>query len=670
MKMNDCHKTRILLITILFLFVFGMQTTCLAKPEPENDKIALDYKDINLTDLIKTISELTGRNFIYDDQIRGKVTIISPESMTKEEAYQLFLSVLSVKGYTLVQSNKANKIVPIKNAKQSNLSTSSRAQGDNYVTQLIRLKHADAQVLATAALSPLIPKTSNLSVYEPTNTLILTDSAANINRLIEIIADLDIPTGLDHLEVFHLDQADAETVAKLANTLFNNKTQTRKTKAAVAAQKGQVIAYQRTNSLLAMASADEITLLRDLIKAIDIPSAQDRSDINVYYLKNADAEDLAKSLNEIMANSKRTAPKQAKNQIEPLAISAVTSTNSLLISASPKEYAQLKKVIEKLDIQRLQVYVEALILELSMDATRELGVSLQGAASIDGQSVILGTSNLNSGSVGLSDFASTEDSGVPNLLAKTVKGLMLGGLFNPITTIAPDGSTVTVPALSALIQLSQTSGDVNILSAPRLLTSDNKEAQIVIGSNVPIITNRLTDTSNPNSQSVSVERQDVALTLRFTPQITEGDLVQLDIFQEITDISSNTVGNVNEVGPTLTKRQLSNTVLAEDGKTVTLGGLIGTSIKKNEFKVPVLGDIPLLGRLFRSNGVTKEKTNLLVFITPKIIHNAKEMEAITRRARATSQAMQTEEMLDEINTNPFMLDVFEDNLREGSATHE
>ncbi len=187
---------------------------------------------------------------------------------------------------------------------------------------------------------------------------------------------------------------------------------------------------------------------------------------------------------------------------------------------------------------------------------------------------------------------------------------------------------------------------------------------------MPIITNRLTDTSNPNSQSVSVERQDVALTLRFTPQITEGDLVQLDIFQEITDISSNTVGNVNEVGPTLTKRQLSNTVLAEDGKTVTLGGLIGTSIKKNEFKVPVLGDIPILGRLFRSNGVTKEKTNLLVFITPKIIHNAKEMEAITRRARATSQAMQTEEMLDEINTNPFMLDVFEDNLREGSATHE
>lgn len=541
MKMHDCHKTRILLIILLLLFVFGMQTTCLAKPEPENDKIALDYKDIDLTDLIKTISELTGRNFIYDEQIRGKVTITSPESMSKEEAYQLFLSVLNVKGYTLVQSNKVNKIVPIKEATQSNLSTSSRAQGDNYVTQLVRLKHADAQTLATAALVPLIPKTSNLSVYEPTNTLILTDSAANINRLIEIIKDLDIPTGLDDLEVFHLRQADAETVADLANTLFNDKPNTRKAKNTVSAQKGQVIAYQRTNSLLAIASVDEIDLLRNLIKAIDIPSIQDRSDINVYYLKHADAEDLAKSLNEIMANSKQVAAQKAKNQTSPLAISAVPSTNSLLISASPKEYAQLKQVIAKLDIQRLQVYVEALILELSMNATRELGVSLQGAASIDGQSVILGTSNLNSGSVGLSDFSSAGDSGVPNLLAKTVKGLMIGGLFNPITTIAPDGSELTVPALSALIQLSQTSDDVNILSAPRLLTSDNKEAQIIIGSNVPIITNRLTDTSNPNSQSVSIERQDVALTLRFTPQITEGDQVQLDIFQEITDISSNTV---------------------------------------------------------------------------------------------------------------------------------
>ncbi len=229
---------------------------------------------------------------------------------------------------------------------------------------------------------------------------------------------------------------------------------------------------------------------------------------------------------------------------------------------------------------------------------------------------------------------------------------------------------MTVPALSALIQLSQTSDDVNILSAPRLLTSDNKEAQIIIGSNVPIITNRLTDTSNPNSQSVSIERQDVALTLRFTPQITEGDQVQLDIFQEITDISSNTVGNVNEVGPTLTKRQLSNTVLAEDGKTVTLGGLIGTNIKKNDFKVPLLGDIPILGRLFRSNGVTRQKTNLLVFITPKIIHNAQEMEAITRRSQATSQAMQTQEMQEEIDMNPFMIDILGSGSRKDPVRHE
>lgn len=656
MTMNYCNK---FLLLALCLLILVLPTTGTAKTDGSNDKIALDYKDVELTELIKTVSELTGRNFIYDEQVKGKVTIISPESMSQEEAYQLFLSVLSVKGYTLVQSDKVNKIVPIKDAKESNLPTSSLAQGDNYVTQLLRLEYADAQTLATAALLPLIPKTSNLSVYEPTNTLILTDSAANIGRLLAIIKNLDIPTGLDQLEVFTLQQADAETVAQIATALFNNQPATPAKRGKSSPQTGKVMAYPRTNTLLAIASADEIELLRNLVAAIDIPSSQNRSNINVYKLKNADAEDLAKSLNEIMANVKRAQPKENKAAIEPLAITAVTSSNSLLISASPEEFAQLKQVIEQLDIQRLQVYVEALILELSMDATRELGISLQGAADIDGQSVILGTGNLNTGSVGLSDFAPVADGSIPSLLTQTVEGLMLGGLFNPITTIGPDGSTVTVPAISALIQLSQTSGDVNILSAPRLLTSDNKEAEIIIGSNVPIITNRLTDTSNPSSQSVSVERKDVALTLRFTPQITEGDLVQLDIFQEITDIAQTAIGNINEVGPTLTKRQLRNTVLAEDGKTVTLGGLIGTNVQKSEFKVPLFGDIPLLGRLFRSSGVTTSKTNLLVFITPKIIHNASEMAEITRRSKKVSQSMQTNELKSALDIPPLLIDNME-----------
>lgn len=654
MKPYYCQKLLTFFILTLLLCAPSFSTICLAQTGRENNQIALDYKDVELTDLIKTISELTGRNFVFDERVRGKVTIISPEPMSEEEAYQLFLTVLSVKGFTLVQSDKVNKIVPVQDAKQSNLPTSGKSQGENYITQLVRLEYADAQTLSSTVLLPLISKTSNLSIYEPTNTLILTDSAVNVSRLLTIIKKLDVPTGLDQLEVFSLKQANAEEIAKIANALFNNQPSPRKTRSAnTTPQAGQVIAYPRTNTLLAIASADEISLLRNLLKALDTPGSKTRSNINVYPLKNADAEVLAKTLNEIMAGAKkRASAKQSEKDgqaLESLAITADKPTNSLLISAEPEDFALIKGVIEKLDIRRNQVYVEALILELSMDATRELGVALQGAVDVGGQSVVLGTSNLNNSAVGLSgsdtvglgSFLPTGESTVPSLLTQSVKGMMLGGLFNPITITGPDGNKMTVPAISALIQLSQTSKDVNVLSAPRLLTSDNEEAEIIVGSNVPIITSRLTDTGSSGlAQSVTVERKDVALTLRFTPQVIEGNLVRLNVFQEITGVASEN----DSTGPTLTKRQLRNTVLANDGKTVVLGGLIDTNVQKTEYKVPLLGDIPLLGHLFRSKGTKTEKKNLLVFITPQIIHNASEMAEITLREQATGQRLQSEEL--------------------------
>jgi general secretion pathway protein D len=655
------YLSRIFLLTAL-LTVLGIAPFAYSSParaaEPHTG-ISLDFKDVELSDLIKTISEFTGQNFVYDERVRGKVTIISPDSMSKDEAYQLFMTVLNVKGFTLVETGSVNKIIPLQDAKQNNLPVSDAIRGENYVTRLIRLNYADAQILSSTVLLPLIPKTSNLTVYEPTNTLILTDSAANIDRLIEIISKLDLPSALDHLEVFTLKEASADEIAQIANTLMNKQNNPRRKRAVMggASQPGQVLAYPRTNTLLAIASEDELNLVRSLIETLDIPGEKSRSNINVYYLKNADAETLAKTLNEIMTGTK-TATAAASKQpgavpTGPMVITSDKPTNSLLISAGPEQFAEIKQVIELLDIQRNQVYVEALILELSMEATRAIGASLQGGAAFGNDNLTLGTSNLNTGSVGLSDFAAT--TGTIPLLAKTVQGLMLGGLFNPITTIGPDGTTITVPAISALIQLSQTSKDINILSAPRLLTSDNEEAEIIVGSNVPIITNRLTDTSNTSAQSVSIERKDVALTLRFTPQVTEGNLVRLNVYQEITAIAGTQVGNVNDVGPTFTKRQLRNTVLAEDGKTVVLGGLIGTNVQKVESKVPLLGDIPFLGRLFRSTGTTSEKTNLLVFITPRVIHNATEMSEVTRRAQITGQELQTQSLRDSVSQKTLLI---------------
>ena len=657
MIMSYCRKLTLLVLLICVISAIALSNISLAQAEQGGSNISLDFKDVELSDLIKTVAEMTGRNFVYDERVRGKVTIISPDTMSADEAYQLFLTVLNVKGFTLIKSGSVNKIVPLQNAKQNNLPVSDRQNGENYVTRLIQLEYADAQIISSTVLRPLIPKTSNLTVYSPSNTLILTDSAANIDRLVKIIKILDIPSSLDQLEVFSLKQADAEEIAQIANSLFNKQTTPQRKKVASAAQSGQVIAYPRTNTLLAIASEDELNLLRSLIATLDIPGEQTRSNINVYYLKNADSETLAKTLNEIMTGIKPAAARAktpGKAPTGPVVITADKPTNALLISAAPDQFALLKQVIEKLDIRRNQVYVEALILELSMGATREIGASLQGAVGIGDQSAVIGTSNLNNSSVGkgtsdpvgLGSFVPVTGSTLPSLLTQSVQGLMLGGLFSPITTTGPDGAEITVPAISALLQLSQTSDDVNVLSAPRLLTSDNEEAEIIVGSNVPIITSRLTDTGSTGlAQSVTVERKDVALTLRFTPQVTEGNLVRLNVFQEITDVASEN----DATGPTLTKRQLRNTVLAEDGKTVVLGGLISTNVQNSEFKVPLLGDIPLLGRLFRSKGSKTQKTNLLVFITPRVIHNAAEMAEITRKARLTGQDLQSKTLLKAVN---------------------
>ncbi|PNU19840.1 type II secretion system protein GspD [Geothermobacter hydrogeniphilus] len=667
MNASRYHRWRAQVVfpTLLILLSLLLSTAPLwAAPTkaPRDDRISLDFKDVELTDLIQTMSELTGRNFLYDEKVRGKVTIVSPGGMKLGDAYQLFLSVLQVKGYTVVPSGKVNKIVPIKSARQENLPVTSRRSDEAYVTRLVTLTYANASDLASTILTPLIPKTSNIVAFAPSNTLVITDSATNIERLVKIIKQLDVPGNLGQMEIFTLKNGDAEEVAKIANSIIGQAggatgrraRAARNVKTAGSAVASRVIAYPRTNALIAIADAEEMETLRGLIAQLDGESGDERAHINVYYLENADAETLAKTLNEIitgMRTQARTQPTakggKGSNPIArgPVSITADKPTNALLINASPEAYTTIKGIIKQLDIKRKQVYVEALILELSMDATREVGASLQGALQIGNNSVVLGTSNLNSGTANFGSLSPASGSQVPSLLTQTINGLLLGGLFSPITATGPDGNEITIPAFSALIRLSETSTDVNILSAPRLLTSDNEEAEIIVGSNVPIITSRLTDTGGTGlAQSVAVERQDVALTLRFTPQVTEGNLVRLNVFQEITDIApaNPAIGDPTEVGPTFTKRQLRNTVLAEDGKTIVLGGLIGTNIQATESKVPLLGDIPFLGRLFRSEGTSEQKTNLLVFITPKIIRNSKDLTDITLKARMTGEGFQTE----------------------------
>jgi general secretion pathway protein D len=608
------------------------------------EKFNLDFKDIELPALVQVISEVTGRNFVYDETVKGSVTVSSPLELSRDEAYNLFLTVLGVKGFTVVPSGKIHKIVPIRDAKESTLPVGGWGGGEQYVTRLIPLRNADATLLATTVLPPLLPKTSHIAAFAPANALLITDSAANIERLAGIVGELDRASSLDQIEVIPLQHAMADEVAKIANQVLAQGAATSPRTRGRAAQPAggdgsRVLPYAATNVLVVLASSEDITGIRSLIERLDQKPSQQRSHINVYYLENADAEALAKTLSETLNKIMPTAGAPAAAGQPPAAaptsgnvgIIADKPTNSLVINATPADYEIIEGIIKQLDIKRKQVFVEALILELSMDATKKLGASLQGGIDVGSDSLIFGTSNLNGGPVNLGDL-NPDDNGIPSLLTKSVEGILLGGLFNPITTVV-NGKEVTIPALSALIDLSKTDSDVNILSAPRLLTSDNEEAEIIVGSNVPIITNRLTDTGGTGlAQSVSVERKDVALTLRFTPQITEGEQVRLQVNQEITDLAASNVGNVDQVGPTLTKRSVRNTVLAQNGRTVVLGGLIGTNLQKTIAKTPFLGDIPGLGWLFKRERIEEKKTNLLVFITPRIIRSADDLQKATDTA--------------------------------------
>jgi general secretion pathway protein D len=458
------------------------------------------------------------------------------------------------------------------------------------------------------------------------------------------------------VEIIPLEYAAADEVAQICNQVVSQMTAApRRGRAAQAQADGtvvsKVIPYPRTNALVVLATSDDRITIKELVRQLDQKPSQERSHINVYYLENADAETLAKTLNEILtgikAQAKQGRPAAAGQAAVPLASEPVTitadkPTNSLIINSNPEDYEVIQQIVRQLDVKRKQVFVEALILELSMDATQKLGASLQGAVEIGGDSLVFGTSNLNTGPATLTSILPAPDSTIPSLLSQSIDGILLGGLFNPITTVI-NGQEVTIPALSALIDVSQRDADVNILSAPRLLTSDNEEAEIIVGSNVPIITSRLTDTGSAGlAQSVAVERKDVALTLRFTPQITEGNLVRLNIMQEITDIAATSVGDVDEVGPTLTKRMVRNTVLAENGRTIVLGGLIGNNVQETITKTPLLGDIPGLGWLFKRKNTISKKANLLLFITPHIIRNGEDLAAVTRKSRDAMDRFQDE----------------------------
>jgi general secretion pathway protein D len=601
--------------------------------------LSMDFTDVDLPVLIKFISEQTKKNFIFDERVQGKITIISPRRISLDEAYNVFLSVLHVKGFATVEQENTIKIVPLREIKQEDLPTGAAGEpGSRIITRLIPLQYIDTADVVTL-LTPLVSKDGLLTAFAPSNTLILIDSRSNIDKILRILGEIDTEGTGNVMQVFQLKNASVAEIAKTLDLLYKESAtpQVSRRGRAVrpAATKGagpKFIPDARTNILIVLAGQELMEDIGDLIEKLDIPTPTGTGRINVYYLENADAEEVSKVLASL--TEKRPGAPQAAGQAPTIKgviaaeleggvkVTADKATNSLIIIASLNDYQTLVDVIKKLDIRRRQVYVEALVMEINLDNARDLGIEFRAAAEIgkDG-AIVSGTNygfqgNLNELLLGLA-------AGNPLLFSGT--GLLAAGIGGSVTL--PDGTEI--PAIAAVLRAAQTSDNINVLSTPHLLTLDNKEAEIIVAENIPFITSQSRDTTNLANVINTVERQDVGIILRFTPRINESDFVSLDIYQESSAVQATSLLTISEVGPITNKRSAKTSVLVKSGDTVVLGGMMQDTVTNNESKVPILGDIPLLGYLFRFSSVKHEKTNLLIFMTPHIIKTPEEMLDVT-----------------------------------------
>jgi general secretion pathway protein D len=648
---------------------FGQDAEC----PPGHVKLNIPDQELNV--VIDAMSQFTGKNFIYDDRVRGRVTIVSPACVTLEEAYAVFESVLQVKGFTTVNAPGGSiKIIPLREAKETNVETvRGRPPGsDRFITRLIPLRYIDAEAISNT-LKPLVSKDASMVAYAPTNTIILTDSGTNISRILDILRDIDVDAYKEELSVVHLKHADATTLAEQLSEIFGAEVsggapgapgipvaarQRRALQPAVPgmpavagdatpAARARIITDPRTNSLLILSSRQRTAEIREAISRLDV-KAEGGGRIHVYRLKHADAEELATTLSQLLSGQSG-APAGAGNvsisggapvganlraavtelSEGGLVVTPDAPTNSLVIQASVEGFNAISEVIAKLDTPRPQVLVEALIVEVDVSDGQDLGFT--GLAR-----VFKGDKNFAIGSqtdTDLSGSTVNTPQVTPTLLADLLEAAA-GSSF-----VAGGNFAMGDTLIQALIRASATATGTNVLSAPHILTLDNEQAEIKVGANIPIITSRVESAQGQVgdglASSVNVERLDVGITLRVTPQISEGDSLRLKLFQEITGVTTQIkgTGNVSEVGPTLTSRKVENSVIVSDHETVVIGGLIDETGGESTTKVPWFADIPVLGWLFKTTADDVTKTNLLIFLTPHIIRTRSDHSAETIRKR-------------------------------------
>ena len=564
-----------------------------------------NYKEADIRQIVEAVGEVTQKNFIIDPRVNAKVTMLSSTPMTPEAFYEAFLSILQVHGYVAVTSGDLIKIVPDATARQyaGPLGTSSSAGADDIVTQVVQVHNVGAAQLVPI-LRPLIPQYGHLAAHPSSNMLIISDRAANVNRMITIVRRIDQSSDED-IEVVRLTHASAAEIVRILTTL------TQQPRADGVPVTTSLVADARTNSVLIGGDKTERLRLRALIAHLDTP-LEDGGDTQVRYLRYSDAEELSTKLQTHFTAQLQATTGQATAAATANSVSvwADTQTNALIVNAPPKMMRSLMQIVDKLDIRRAQVLVEAIIVEVNADKTSELGVTW----------AIGGTgSNSPAGVTNFPDFGP----GIVQLGAAAGSG----GQVDP-TGLIGDGLTMGLGRVSdsgisfgAIIRALNGDADTNIISTPSIVTTDNEEATLNVGQEVPFVTGSYSNTGNAGGSVnpfQTIQRQQIGVKLAITPQINEGDSLLLKISQEISNLASSAAA----VDLITNQRIIETTVIVDDGEILVLGGLLEDVLRETEQRVPVLGRIPIIGNLFRSRKTDKVKTNLLVFIRAKILRDS------------------------------------------------
>ena len=706
-----------------------------SSPERGENLITMNFQDVDISVLAKFISDITGKNFVVDEGVRGRVSIISPTKVTPEQAYSIFKSVLQIKGFATVDAGPVIRIIPsrdVRGAAELTQSQTPAAQSstDEYVTRLIKLRNADASALVSM-VQPLISRDGLVAAFPETNTLIITDDEWNVQRLLQIIGTLDSERIQESVEVIPLRLAYADDLApKIEQIMGGSGSSTASASAfrpgfqrpmqmygggqaeSVAGTRPvKIIPDERTNSLIVLADPLQMKQIKALIAELDIHSPTASSHVHVYYLKYADSLEMVDVLNSLLGGSGAgpgaLSPSTGRGSLgrssgtggsgfggiggmmggasgsgfnsmsgggygggvggsfgsglgsgsmgggrasgslggggsgsltaaggpgsefeQPVHVAADPATNSLVVSASPQDYSTLRKIISQLDVPRRQVYVQAVIVEVSVDRMRELGISFLASGTIAGNT--LGIAHLDYGNLA---NALTNPLGATGLSLGLASGSMctinsaLSAAAAATTGTTTTTTSVTVPCDIALLTAIETDTHSNVLSAPTLLTADNEEATIVVGQNVPFLSSATATSALSGQIFNSVDRQNVGITLDVVPQITDGGYIKLDVYEEVSAVIASTENN--PLGPTTTIRSASTTVLVQNHRTSVIGGLISDETDITNNGVPFLSNIPVLGNFFSDKQHSAQKTDLLVFLTPHVILNREDLRELS-----------------------------------------